>query len=327
MWQNIRSVAVFFVIVGGLTLSPICSAQDSSEPPPQEGAEVPTSIFVEQKTDCMAVLDIKSALASVLETREEAGFMIVTVVVSPAVDRTLAVLRAIDRETGEILLERTLNIAPEECTNAHLVLKVMLEQFLTGFPIAKWKEKHAEAVPPPPTDPIIKTEKVIVEREVMHLQWFLLAGLDSRWPTPSGDLELSLGLDAGAKRHGVICHLVFRIGWPHRLAEGRYIETAALLALGWRFSSNEKRLFRVEIRAGTLRVGGFGYEVNYYQWLVLMEAQLSLLWRAGSVYLGPEASIAPLFHKVFSESGEQRDLPWIRLGILLAIPLGKTTLK
>ena len=59
----------------------------------------------------------------------------------------------------------------------------------------------------------------------------------------------------------------------------------------------------------------------------LLEVQLSILWRLGPVYLGPEAAVSPLLHTVYTESGERKILAWIRLGILLGIPLGKTILK
>jgi hypothetical protein len=329
MWLNSRTAVALIPFLVGLVCSRPCSASnDGFGPPPDTEAGIADSIFVEQQTDCMAIPDIKSALRSVLDPREESEFMIVTVVVSPAVDGTLAVLRAIDRETGEILLERTLNIADGECGDAHLVLKVMMEQFLTGFPIEKWKEKQVRARTTSAGDETLaKTEKVVVEKEIFPVEWLLLFGIDSRWPTPSGDLEIALGVDSGPIRHGVITQLVLRAGWPHTLGEGRYLESTALLALGWRFAPTEKLVLRTELRAGAVLVSGFGYEKNYREWIVMLEAQLSILWRLGSVYLGPEAAISPLFHTVHNESGEKKDLPWIRFGILLGFSLGKNVLK
>jgi hypothetical protein len=288
----------------------------------QDEVGLSSGVFVEQQTDCMAIADIKTALAAVLTPREESKYMIVTVVVSPALDKTLAVLRAIDRETGEILLERTLRIAPEECTDAHRVLKVMLEQFLTGFPIEKWREKQAKK-----SVEVSKPPVVVLKTETAPLNWLLLIGIDSRWPTPSGDLELSVGVDAGGKRHGILGQIAFRAGWPQPLGEGRYLETTGLLSLGWRFSPNEKLAVRAELRTGALLVSGIGYEKNYRQWLVMLEAQLSFLWSAGPVRIGPEIALSPLFYKVYTESGDREDLAWIRVGLLLCIPLGKTALK
>lgn len=307
------------------TLCPqILSASDALDALPSQGeVEINSGIFVEQQTDCMSVSDVKASLASVLSRREESKYMIVTVVISPALDKTLVVLRVIERETGEILLERTLRIGSEECADAHLVLRVMLEQFLTGFPIEKWKEKQAARA----SVPTVRTEKVIVETEVTRLRWMLLTGVDSRWPTPSGDFELSLGVEAGGKRHGIFVLSALRAGWPRPLGEGRVLETTAQLAVGWRFSPNEKLAIRTELRTGAVLVSGIGYEKNYREWLVMLEAQLSLLWRAGSVQIGPEISFSPLIRDVYTESGQREELPWIRVGLLLCLPLGKSALK
>ncbi len=283
------------------------------------------NIFVEQQTDCMSVQDIRTALSDVLASREESKFMIVTVVVSPGVEKTLAVLRVVERETGEILMERRFGIAPEECANAHLALKAMLEQFLTGFPIEKWRERKAEARRPPP--PKIEKVEVVVEKQIVPLSWLLELGVDSRWPVPSGDVEFSLGLDAGGKYRGVYSAIVFRAGWPRPLGEGRYLESTGLLALGLRISPRERLDIRTEIRSGILLINGLGYKENYHQWLIMLELQMSFLWKAGPVKIGPEIAISPLFHSVYTESGNNEDLPWIRVGLLLCIPLGTSLLK
>lgn len=321
-----------FCIVGSLLLFMAGSvrAQDGGGgdepmvPVADKPEKVAPSIFVEQQTDCMSIDDIKASLHAVLDAREEASFMIVTVVVTPAVDGYLGVLRAIDRKTGEILLERTLSIAEEECGDAHRVLRVMLEQFLTGFPIEKWKERQVET-PSPDSDRSV--EQPAAAKEAAFLRWMMLMGLDSRWPTPNGDVEISFGVDAGAARHGIIGQAVVRGGWPRVLGEGRYLETTALMALGWRFTPNRRLMLRTELRVGTTRVSGLGYERNYHQWLVMLELQLSILWRVGAVYLGPEAAVSPLFHTVHNRAGDSEDVPWIRVGLVLGIPLGKNVIK
>ncbi len=287
-------------------------------------AEFTPNIFVEQQTGCMDSATIKSTLGAVLRNREESRYIIISVVISPTVDGALAFLRAIDRETGEILLERTLRILPEECTTAHLALKVMVEQFLTSFPILEWKEKQAASTT---KKPIVRTEKIFVEKETAALNWSILFGIDSRWPSPSGDAEIALGLDAGAKRHGLIGRLIFRGGFPSRLGEGRYFELWALAALGFRFSPKEKISLNSELRTGALSVNGVGYEKNYRQWLAMAELQLSILWKTGAILMGPEVAVSPLFYEVYTDTGERAELPWIRLGIVFCIPVGKTVLK
>jgi hypothetical protein len=321
MWQK---NPIFTALLLLLFESLLWASEVIGSPFPQESAGFSGSVFVEQQTDCMAISDIRSALESVLERREESKYMIVTVVVSPTVEGYLSVLRVIERETGEILLEKTLSISEEECTDAHLVLKVMLEQFLTGFPIEKWKEKNAEkqVQAPLPAESVVQSPKVIVP-----LQWLFVLGIDSRWPRPSGDIELGLGIDAGARRHGVVSQIVFRAGWPERLEEGRYLESCLLLALGWRFSPSPTFIFQAEARTGPLRVSGIGYDKNYHHWLIMLEAQLSMLWRLGPLYIGPEAAVSPLLHTVHTTSGKKKDLPWIRAGILFRVPLGRSDLK
>jgi hypothetical protein len=324
MWRIVNIVVVVVPFLLGLSHSFNLFASDKTDVrPPDSGPEFLPNIFVEQQTDCMAVSDIKSSLVSVIKNREEFQYIIISVVVSPAVAGTLATLRVIARETGEILMERTLSILPEECVDAHLVLKVMLEQFLATFPIEEWKESQA----PSPSEIVVRTETVVVEKDRSFLNWLLLVGIDSRWPTPSGDIEIALGLDAGAKRHGLVGRLIARVGWPNPLGEGRQLETAALTALGWRFSPNEKLGLTIEIRTGALRVSGVGYEKNYHQWLVMVEAEFSVLWKIGPITLGPAVAVSPPIYTVYTDSGERADLPWIRLGMLLGIPLGKTELK
>ena len=314
-------IQTLFLLVGAL-ICRIGAAQDTS---PESNSNMTSTIFVEQQTECMTISDIKSALASVMDSREETKYMIVTVVVSPAVEGSLAILRAIDRETGEILLERRLNVSDEECDDAHRVLKVMMEQFLTGFPIEKWKEKQVAQKAPP--KPIIKTEKIVVKEERVPLQWLFMMAVDSRWPTPSGDLVLTLGADAGGKRHGFIGHLVLENSLPRELGEGKYLETSALLGVGVRLSPRESLRIRTEVRSGAKRVSGFDYEKNYQRWVILIELHLTLLFRLGSIYLGPEIGVSPLFHTVYTETGEKEDLPWLRIGLALCIPLWKSFLK
>jgi hypothetical protein len=283
-------------------------------------------IIVEQQTDCMDRGDIETALLSVLEPREESRFMSVTVVVSPALGGSVATLRVVARKTGEILLERRLNIKTGDCEDAHLVLKVVLEQFLTSFPIEEWKERLQEPSRPRSIKEVEVT-KITVEKETSTLHWLFLTALDSRWPTPSGSFELAVGLDAGSSRHGFIGNITVRIGYPRPLAEGRYLDTTAMLGMGWRFSPTRRLSLRTEVRTGALLVNGIGYDKNYHQWLLWLEGQLALVWKLGRVLLGPEVGLSPLTHSVSTRSGHEEDLPWIRVGLCLGVDLFKVDLK
>lgn len=318
-----RAYIQIFFLLTWMLFSRIGGARELPPSPHPEGTA--PSIFVEQQTNCMTISEIKSSLFAVMDSREETKFMIVTVVISPAVEGSLAILRAIDRETGEILLERRLNVADEECGDAHRVLKVMMEQFLTGFPIEKWKEKQVARNTSPKV--IVKTEKIIVKEEWSRIQGVLMMGVDSRWPTPNGDLVLTLGVDVGGKRHGLIGHVVVENSLPRKLGKGKYLETAALLGLGLRLSPGKRLLIRTEVRSGAKRVSGFDYDKNYHRWVVLIEAQLTILFCLGSVYIGPELGISPLFHSVFTQTGEKEDLSWLRVGLALYVPLWKSLMK
>ena len=316
--RRVILTALLTAWLGG-TLSAASRAQERTTATALNGS----GVFVEQQTDCMDSSEIHAALSTVLSKRPESEYMSVTVVISKAVADTLAVLRVVDRTTGEILLERRLHVTAAECAEAHLVLTVMLEQFLADFPIEEWMRQRSNPAP----KPAVQIEKVTVEKEIAPLRRMLLIGIDSRWPTPNGSLELSLGVDAGGRRRGILGHLILRAVWPRPLGEGRCLDTAALLAVGMRFSPTPRSLLRMEIRTGALLVNGIGYEKNYHHWLVTVEAQMSVLFQVGAVFLGPEIAVSPVVHAVHAETGESEDLPWIRAGILTGIFFGETVLK
>ena len=293
---------------------------------PRDGESSGADIFVEQQSDCMNAPDIRRALQSVLAAREESRYMAVTVVVAPAVGGYVATLRVVTRDTGEILLERRLSLNAEDCDDAPLVLKVMLEQFLTSFPIEEWRDRLKADSEEQQTREV-EIKQVLVEKETSTLHWLCLVGLDSRWPTPSGSLELTGGLDVGSSRHGFIGNAVVREGYPRSLDGGRYLDTTAMLGLGWRFSPNRALMIRTEVRTGALLVNGVGYPHNYHRWMLWLEIQLSLVWKLGSFLIGPEVAASPLTHSVSTTSLESEDLPWIRVGLLLGWDLFRMDLE
>ncbi len=290
------------------------------------GAGFSSGIFVEQQTDCMIISNIKQALESVLIGRNEAQYMIITVVVSPTVDGAVAFLRAVERQTGEILLERTLNIAPNECSQAHKVLALMLEQFLTGFPMAKWKEKHLQPDKQSTSEEIKCKQQETTADNTTSINWSVLIGTAFRLPILGGDIEIGTGFDAGTARHRAAGGVVVRAAWPNRLEEGRYLESAALFYLGWRFHPNNKYHMGIDLRTGSLNVSGLGYEKNYSKWLWAVEGQLSVFRKLKRLFLGLEITIAPPLYTATTLSGAEKELSWIRLGIITSIPIGKSVL-
>jgi hypothetical protein len=293
---------------------------------PLEREDKDVEVFVEQQSDCMRSSDIRRVLYSVLAPRAESRYMAVTVVVAPAVGGYVATLRVVTRDTGEILLERRLSLSADDCRDAHLVLKVMLEQFLTSFPIEEWRDRLKKE-PEGQRVREVEIQKVLVEKETSTLHWLLLVGLDSRWPTPSGSIELTGGLDVGSSRHGFIGNAVVREGYPRPLEGGRYLDTTAMLGLGWRFSPKPSLMMRTEVRTGALLVNGVGYPQNHHRWMLWLEIQLSLVWRLGSFLIGPEVAASPLTHSVSTTSNVSEDLPWIRVGLVFGGDLFRVDLE
>ena len=118
-----------------------------------------------------------------------------------------------------------------------------------------------------------------------------------------------------------------RIGYPHQLEEGRYLETFALLGLGWRISPWERLRLRILVRTGGLYLSGIGYDRNYEKWLPWVDAQISLAWQLGPTNLGFECGASPLQYTVSATDDEKRALPWLSIGVFFGIPIFSVNLK
>jgi hypothetical protein len=192
------------------------------------------------------------------------------------------------------------------------LVALVLEQFLSTFPLEEWISKTRPPEPPPP-------EKIFLTRDMAELAGSASLAVDSRWPYPSADLEFGVALDVGSSSHRLVGSAALRVGIPHELGSGSYLESMGLLGVGWRYATRGWML-RVEVRTGGLLVSGFGYTTNYHRWLLWVEAQVGVMWEWKGVLLGPQIAVSPLWHRVETTAGVGRQLPWLRVGVVIGFP-------
>ena len=268
---------------------------------------------IETQTDCLSSPSLRDNLEAVLRPYDDASLLSIAVVDAPAVSGSAVTLRVMMIETGEIVLERHFTFNRADCRSAHQVLGVVLEQFVADFPIAKWKAENppSETAPPPP----VRIETVEVSQCAMTAAFRASAALVARFPALSGALEIGAGPDVGTHRHGLAGKAVARVGYPHDLENGRYMETFALLALGWRGRLSGRFEMRVFLRTGGLYLRGFGFDENLSRWLPWVDAQVILARQVGRSSLGIDFGGSPLRYSVSIVDSHKRDLPFLHLGL------------
>jgi hypothetical protein len=281
--------------------------------PPLARAGKEPGVYLESRTGCLAEQGIDQRLGAVLERHGAADHLSLTVADAPAASGVLVTLRAIWNPSGEVVLERRFDLLPGDCPSVGDLVVLVLEQFLDRFPLEE-RIEAARPEPPPAPPPALVT----ISHDVAALAGSAMLSLDSRWPTPGADLELGAAFDVGSSRHRLVASAAVRVGLPHALGGGHYIESLGLLGVGWRYAAPDWML-RLELRSGGLLVAGFGYRDNYHRWLLWLEAQACMLWEWNGVMLGPLVAISPLWHDV-EATGEVRSLPWLRVGLVLGLP-------
>jgi len=277
-------------------------------------ADETTGVFLESRTGCLDGQGIEERLGAVLARHGAAGHLSVTVADAPAVSGILVTLRAVWSPTGEVVIERRFDLLQGDCPSGVDLVEVVLERFLDEFPL---EQKIEAARPPPPPEPP-PPETITVTRDVAALAGSAMLSLDSRWPAPSADLEMGAALDVGSSSHRLVGSAAIRVGLPHALGGGRYIECLGLLGVGWRWAARGWML-RLEVRSGGLLVAGFDYRDNYRRWLLWLEGQACILWEWKGILLGPLVAVSPLWHEV-EATGERRGLPWLRVGLVVGLP-------
>lgn len=269
------------------------------------------SVQIEDQTGCLQGAELSTAINGVLSGYEGGEEGSITVVGNPGDVGVVTTLRVVT-VTGEIVLERRFDLQSQDCPTSTPLISTVLERFLAGFPVEKWEEQ-------PKRTPIPVPREVVVTRNVSTIAGFFLIGVDSRWLPASADLDLGVAADAGSARHRLTGSATLRLGLPHELGGGQYLESFLMLGVGWRYGA-ETWLSRLEVRVGSLLASGFGYETNHHTWLLWLELQGASLWQVGAVMLGPQVGLTPLRHRIVTADGAVRHTPWLRVGLVCVIP-------
>lgn len=277
-------------------------------PGPLRGA----SVYVEDRTDCLDQTGLEEAITDVLLEYEAGKKGSTTVVGNPGETTAMVALRVVTM-AGEIILERRFEFKPEDCPSSTDLITTVLGRFLQDFPREEWGED------PPEPAPVSAPERVVVTQDVSEFSGLVLVGGDTRWLPTSGDLELGVAIDVGSQRHRLAASAMIRVGVPHALGGGHFIETIGMLGVGWRYAG-QSWLTRLEVRTGGLLVSGFGYASNHHTWLLWLEFQGAVMWHWNWVLIGPQIGLSPLRHKAITADGDSANIPWIRAGVVLAIP-------
>ncbi len=302
---------------GAAVETPETEIASQTDAPPDS----PVHLQIEGQTECLDPAAIGQSLGGVLRAYEDASRLSVAVVEAPSVNGSAVTLRVMMLGTGEIVLERSFTFQEVDCPSAHRVLLVVLEQFLSGFPISEWKSEKTPVAPPPAPPPEVRIKEVVVERCSLVAEWLMALGVAARFPSPSGALALSTGPDVGTERHGFIGTLGATVGYPHPLENGRYLETYALLGLGWRGSFRRRLQVRILLRGGGMYLKGFGFDNNFGSWRPWVDAQIILSRRLGRSMVGFVLGGSPLQYSVSLADGEEHPLPFLHLGAHVAFPL------
>jgi len=288
------------------------------------------TLHIENQTACLDNGGLQSRLGQILEEYGAAENAIVSVTANPGdlgttvnprdlgttVNRgdigTIATLRVVTI-TGEVVMERRFDIVPESCPSAIELIAAVLQSFLREFPREKWQEEPLPKVPP-------EVREIVIENDVTQYKASVFTAVDSRWPKPSASLDAGVLIDVGGRRHGLVSSAAIRLGMPHGLGAGHFIETFFLLGVGWRYQG-ENWLLNLALRVGPLMVSGIGFANNYRNWLFYAEAQGTWLFAWRGIHIGPELAVAPLINQVETTRRETTTLPWMRLGCVVVIPI------
>jgi hypothetical protein len=111
-------------------------------------------VDVQDPQDCLIPEAVESAVSSVLLRHAQGNEvdLLLSVATVPGGRGTIANLRAVSGE-GEIVLERSFDLAPEDCASAPALFATVLDRFLDELPLERWTLSG-------PRDPIILLEPV-----------------------------------------------------------------------------------------------------------------------------------------------------------------------
>jgi hypothetical protein len=267
-------------------------------PPP---APVPATVEI-AAGECPAAATAEAQIRAVLAThRADYADLVIRVDAAPAATPPAQDLKlAIVRSTGELGVERSYTLGPADCASAAELVALAVDRFLTSFP--EW----AGPAPPPPPPPPPATRWTEVA---------LAPAINSMWIPIGLDGQLGGIVDHGGARDRFGGSVVVRAGIPQSAGNGRFQQTMLLAGIAWRHRDGPWRL-RVEARAGAVRITGFGFTENNFDWLPWWEGAVfggrALSWGT----LGVELSATALRHKAVTGDGlVSEDVPLLRIGL------------
>ena len=267
------------------------------------------ALHLENRTSCLDEPSRRARLGDLLAAYTGGAHGSVTVVANPGEGATVLTLRIVTLN-GEIVLDRRFDLKAQDCPSAVELLATVLDTFLRELPRDSWGEGPVPARSP---------ERVVVTADMSEVAGMVFAAVDSRWSPTSADAEIGAAIDVGSTEHRLAGSVTARVGYPHALGGGRYLESLAMLGLGWRYGQ-ESWMVRAEIRTGGLLVSGFGYANNGRVWLLWLEAQAAALWCWQGLLIGPELGLSPLRDHIRTGTGFETEVPWLRAGLVVAIP-------
>lgn len=266
------------------------------------------TVYVEDSLNCVARVGAESALAAVLE-RHSAGELSVTLVMTQTQQDYVGTLRVV-AALGDVILDRRVALKPQDCASAAPLFSTMLDTLLRDLPRTEWQ-------PAVPAEPAAAS---VVIRDVTQIGALAYLAADSRWFPVGASLEAGATLDVGSARHRLTGSAALRCAWPQGVGSGHFLEVLPTLGLGWRYAT-ENVLLRAEVRSGGLMVAGYGFAKNRTVWLPWLELQAAALWSWNKVLVGPGIGVSPLRHEVVTTGGASGQVPWLHLGVVIALPL------
>jgi hypothetical protein len=122
-------------------------------------------------------------------------------------------------------------------------------------------------------------------------------------------------VDYGGGRDRIGGTAVVRASVPQAAGTGRFQQTFLLAGVAWRHRAGPWQL-RAEARAGAVRITGFGFAQNDFDWLPWWEGAVFGGRRLSWGTLGVELAATGLRHKAVTRDGlVSEDVPLLRIGL------------
>jgi hypothetical protein len=275
-------------------------------------------------TSCLDGVQLRAQLEALLSRSPQLppGGLHIHIRGEPAGRNTTALTLRVVSPAGAIVLERHYRLTRGDCGTSSGLILLVLERFLTSFPVERWSAPPAVRQPAPSSFTARRSFPPNPAGAPVRVLELLFHAALSGELAPLGALaELGGDLALGSVRHNLLLSLSGAVGLPRALGAGHFIHSTILLGAGWRISL-QRWHGRLEWRLGALCVTGYGYEKDYTSWHLWAEGLLSWERRWRTLSLGLEVAVAPLGYAAVTEDRQSsRDLAVVRAGLRLAIPL------